>query len=341
MTFYYNDDNSNSNGGWGTLSQSVYTLDKQTYLIDCYDLSMSKRTGAYVLKNSEDETFTIIETGPSMSIPHIKNGLMELNLPLDKLSSLIITHIHLDHAGGAGLLLQDCPNATVYVHPKGARHLADPSQLIQGAKAVYGEKFNILFDPVLPVKTSQIYSVENEESLQLSQDRKLTFLHTPGHAKHHISIYDSETGTIFTGDTVGIRYTELEKSGLHLYLPSTSPNQFDPDKMLLSLETIMALKPSRIAFGHFGTSNDIQQIEEKIRFWLTRFMTEGQLVYEKGGDDIELATILFDEVIEFLATINKGMEKNEPFIEMIRLDTMISAMGILDYLKKNDNLSFS
>ena len=123
-------------------------LNDRIYLIDGYDLGVAKRTGIYVI---DEKDLTIVETGPSPSVKYVKKGLEALGFSLDQVKYIIVTHIHLDHAGGAGLLLEECPNAKVVVHRKGARHLADPSRLIAGAKAVYGEKFSALFDPIRPI----------------------------------------------------------------------------------------------------------------------------------------------------------------------------------------------
>lgn len=123
---------------------SFTDLGNRIYLIDGHDLNRERRTGTYVIK---EQQYVLVETSASPSIPFVLRGLKELDVPLDQISYIILTHIHLDHAGGAGKLLEYCPNAKVIVHPKGARHLSDPSRLIAGAKAVYGESFDTLFRP--------------------------------------------------------------------------------------------------------------------------------------------------------------------------------------------------
>ncbi len=156
-------------------------------LIDLYDLSMPERTGAYVLHADE---LTVVETSASPSVPHLLKGLEDLNLDPKDVKHIIVTHIHLDHAGGVGLFLEHCPNATVYVHPKGKRHLADPAKLIAGAKAVYGDQFDELFDPIVPVPEERLVEKGEGDTLDIG-GRVLTFYDSPGHAKHHLSIHDS------------------------------------------------------------------------------------------------------------------------------------------------------
>ncbi|SER42535.1 MBL fold metallo-hydrolase [Salipaludibacillus aurantiacus] len=316
------------------MAQRVYSINKHTYLIDGFDLNKERRTGTYVLTHPISNDFSIIETGPSLSVPHIKEGLKELNLSLNHLKNIIVTHIHLDHAGGAGLLLKDCPAAEVFVHPKGARHLADPSRLVTGARAVYGDKFDDLFDPVLPIPEVAITALDDREKILLDAERELLILHTPGHAEHHISIYDPLTNTVFTGDTIGIRYASLEDKGVYLYLPSTSPNQFDPNKMRDSLSTILDLKPETIAFGHFGTSSAPLLVKDQLIKWLDVFTTEGEQAYENKEDHYQLKNTLLNYVSDFLS--EERISATDPVYEVIQLDLLISAMGILDYLSKKD-----
>ena len=197
-------------------------LNERMYLIDGYDLGVAERTGIYVI---DEEELTIVETGPSPSIKHIKQGLEALGFTLDQVKYIIVTHIHLDHAGGTGLLLQECPNATVVVYRKGARHIANPERLIAGAKAVYGDKFESLFDPILPIAEDRLLIKGEGDVLKIGPACTLQFLDTPGHAKHHFSIYDPVSNGIFTGDTIGVRYKQLVADGIDLFLPSTSPNQ--------------------------------------------------------------------------------------------------------------------
>src|SRR5699024_100755 len=140
---------------------------------------------------------------------YVKKGLESLGFSLDEVKYIIVTHIHLDHSGGAGLLLQQCPNATVIVHERGARHLAAPRKLAAGARAIYGESFEELFEPIVPVPEERMLIKGEGDTLQISKDCTLKFFNTPGHSRHHFSIYDPISNGIFTGDTAGIRYEQL------------------------------------------------------------------------------------------------------------------------------------
>ncbi|WP_102271995.1 MBL fold metallo-hydrolase [Cytobacillus massiliigabonensis] len=307
-------------------------------IIDAMDLGKERRTGCYVLHAEE---LTIVETCASPSIPFLLEGFKRLGIDPKDIKNIIVTHVHLDHAGGVGLLLESCPNASVIVHPRGMRHLADPSKLILGARAVYGEKFDELFDPILPVPSNRLIVKEDGDTLQIGGNRLLTFIDTPGHAKHHFSIHDSMSNGIFTGDTIGVFYPQLFEKGLELYLPSTSPNQFDPDAMLDSLEKIKALAVDRIYFGHYGMTTNPSQVYEQVYKWLPLFMESGEKVWkDRLGDSFEskseaLFQELFAEIHSFLS--EKGYTLDQEMTEIIKLDLSVGSMGIIDYLAKKQN----
>ena len=304
-------------------------------LIDLFDLGVAKRTGTYVF---HEEELTIIETSASPSIPHLLKGLEALGLNAADIRNIIVTHIHLDHAGGAGLLLEKCPNARVIVHPKGKRHLADPSRLIQGAKAVYGEKFDELFEPIVPIPEDRLIVKEDGDTLQLSEHRTLTFFDTPGHANHHFSIYDSHSNGIFTGDTVGVFYPQLLEYGVELYLPSTSPNQFDPNVMLHSAKRLEEMKPDRIYFGHFGVSEHPSAVFEQLRYWLPKFVEAGERVMnEQSLASFEEKTKAVTK--EFLELVQPYLDercvpRHADVYQVIHLDLSVCAMGMVDYWQK-------
>lgn len=313
----------------------IQQINSTLYCIDCHDLERKNRTGSYVFKG---EKTTLIETSASPSIPYILKGLQQLDINPQDIDHIIVTHIHLDHAGGAGLLLQHSPNATLIVHPKGARHLADPSRLIAGARAVYGDDFDHLFNPIVPISEDRIKVVADGEQLQI-QDRTFTFYHTPGHANHHIAIHDSVTNGIFTGDTAGIYYRELANEPFDLIMPSTSPSQFDPKAMLKSIQMFSDLKASSIFFGHYGQNNNPEDVYAQVRFWLPIFMAEGKKAMEKPLSFEERVQETTNSLMtistEFL--LSKGLTKEHPVFEILSLDLSVSSMGIIDYLTKNAN----
>lgn len=309
-------------------------LTENIYLIDDYDLSMPERTGTYVLL---EEQIAIIETSASPSVPYILEGLKELQVNPENIAYIILTHIHLDHAGGAGLLLSHCPNAKVIVHPKGARHLADPSRLILGAKAVYGEKFDELFDPILEVPEERIMAKNDEDTLKLSEKLTLTFFDTPGHANHHFSIYHPAVNGIFSGDTAGIYYPQISREGIEFYLPSTSPNQFDPDKMRQSIALYKKLRIEKIFFGHYSMSENPAEAFKKVESWLEVFLEEARQVFSTVLGTAEQTKVLTERLYDRVRShlTEQGLREYHPINELLQLDVNVSAMGLIDYLSKN------
>lgn len=305
------------------------------YLIDGFDLQMPQRTGTYVLT---EEKLTIIETSASPSVPHILDGIKELGYSPSDLEYVIVTHIHLDHAGGAGLLLESCPNAKVVVHPRGKRHLADPSRLIAGARAVYGEKFDLLFDPIIPVPEERLIEKNDRETLTIGRDVTLTFYDTPGHSNHHFSIYHPKVKGIFTGDTCGVRYPEVAKNGIELYLPSTSPNQFHPEKMFNSIQLYQSLNPDYIFFGHYGLSANPEEVYRQVTSWLDKFMEIAEQAYQQGNSDGEKVSLTEEKLLEAVSRHldAKGIGRDHEVYRIVKIDMNICAMGLVDYLNKKD-----
>ena len=312
--------------------EKIKKLDERIYLLDGFDMAFAERTGSYLLL---EEDITLIETGPSPSVNHIKEALTTLGIGLEEIKYIIVTHIHLDHAGGSGLLLKDCPQAMLVVHPRGERHLVDPTKLIAGAKAIYGEHFSNLFDPVIPVPKERILVRGEGDELKIGPHRVLEFFDTPGHARHHFSIYDPVSKGIFTGDTAGIRYAPLARDGIDFYLPSTSPNHFDPEEMKASISRLRKLPLERIYFGHFGMTEKPYSALQEVDQWIDIFMEIAKESFEKSqGDYKDLAKRLFERVRKTLQ--NLGVKDDHKVYSMLKLDMEINALGIMDYLKRQN-----
>ncbi|KON89279.1 beta-lactamase [Sporosarcina globispora] len=308
-------------------------LAENLYLIDDFDLSLENRTGTYVLT---EEKLTLIETSASPSIPYILEGLSQLHLTPEEVEYIIVTHIHLDHAGGSGLLLTHCPNAKIIVHPKGARHLSDPSRLIAGAKTVYGDKFDGLFNPILPVPEDRIMTKEHEEELEIGSNCTLKFFHSPGHANHHFSIFHPALNGMFTGDTAGVSYPQLKENGVEMYLPSTSPNQFDPGKMLESIAMYEKMEIDFIFFGHYGKSSNPDEVYRQIKDWLKIFINAGEISVSGGGSidqQTKTAQAMLEEKIKSVLN-GKGIPSDHPVYEILSVDLAVCSMGLIDYLQK-------
>ncbi|MFY4773546.1 MBL fold metallo-hydrolase [Metabacillus sp. RGM 3146] len=312
-----------------------FLLNDSIHIIDSHDLNREGRTSSYLI---QDEKTVLLEPSASPSVPYLLSGLKQLNVSPEAIDYIIVTHIHLDHAGGTGLLLKSCPNAKVIVHPKGARHLANPKRLIEGARAVYGSKFDELFSPILPIPESRILVKEDGETLEIGKNRTLEFIDSPGHANHHFSILDSLSRGIFTGDTIGIFYQELLDQGLEFYLPSTSPNQFDPKKMMASAEKISKYNPEVIYFSHYGASFSPEKAFSSLEKWLPVFLEAAEtslLASNNDGGTAAIKELLFKKVQTYLRS--EGIPDTHRVYEILELDLSVCAMGLADYFKKGDH----
>jgi glyoxylase-like metal-dependent hydrolase (beta-lactamase superfamily II) len=205
----------------------------------------------------ENGRVAIIDTGNNESLIGVLASLAGLGLTADQVDYVILTHVHLDHAGGAGAMMKAFQNARLVVHPRGARHMADPSKLVAGATAVYGPaEMRRLYGEVVPIDASRIVEATNGFLLNLA-GRELQCLDTPGHARHHICLYDSKSGHIFVGDTFGLSYRELDTDGRQFIFPTTSPVQFDPDAMHASLDLLMSYRPEAVYLTHYSQVRDV------------------------------------------------------------------------------------
>ncbi|MCX7161646.1 MAG: MBL fold metallo-hydrolase [Rhodocyclales bacterium] len=193
-----------------------------------------------------------VDTANFEVMPQARAALAARGLEPESVDYVILTHIHLDHAGGAGAMMAAFPNARLVVHPRGARHMIEPSRLMAGVEGVYGkERAKALYGKLLPIDAGRIIEAHDNTLLQLGS-RQLLCIDSPGHARHHIAIVDRQTGGIFTGDTFGISYRELDVDGRPLIFPSSTPIQFDPDEMRASIERMLSFNPEAVYLTHFS-----------------------------------------------------------------------------------------
>jgi len=207
----------------------------------------------------ENNRVAFVDTGTNESLPNVLAALKRIGVAVDAVDYVILTHIHLDHAGGAGAMMQVFPNAKLVVHPRGARHMSEPSKLVAGVSAVYGQEYvQRVYGELVAVPPERILSAADGHVISLA-GRKLTCLDTPGHARHHICIVDDQTGGIFTGDMFGLSYRELDVDGRQFLFPTTTPSQFDPEAMCESMGRLMELSPPAMYLTHYGQLYDVAQ----------------------------------------------------------------------------------
>jgi len=193
----------------------------------------------------------IVDTGPNSAVPLILAALAELGIERDAVDYLFLTHVHLDHAGGAGALMRELPRATAVLHPRGAPHMIDPARLIAGSRAVYGALFDGLYGEILPIPRERVAIAQDGQRFELAA-RAFECVHTPGHALHHQAIVDLDTASIFTGDTFGVSYREFDTARGPWIMPTTTPTQFDPGQLKGSIVRLMQFRPRRLYLTHYS-----------------------------------------------------------------------------------------
>jgi glyoxylase-like metal-dependent hydrolase (beta-lactamase superfamily II) len=205
-----------------------------------------------------------IDTGTAFAVPRLLAALEALGLPRTAVDFVIPTHVHLDHAGGVGQLMQALPHAKLIVHPRGARHMIDPTALWQGALAVYGAaQMARAYGELLPVAADRVRTTVDDETIALA-GRPLLFAHTPGHALHHQCVWDARTEGWFTGDNFGMAYPEFNVDGRAFIFPATTPVQFDPDAMRASIARLLAASPRQMFLTHYSRITGVQDCATRL-----------------------------------------------------------------------------
>lgn len=214
---------------------------------------------------ADGDALTLIETGPASTMETLLAGVRQAGFDPDQIGDIIVTHIHLDHAGGAGALLRRLPRARLHVHPIGAPHMIDPAKLMASATRIYGDLMGPLWGEMLPVPKDRLHILADGETISTG-GRTLRAYDTPGHANHHIALYERDTGVVFTGDVAGVRL-----AGIRHVRPPTPPPEFSPEKWQASIATLRSLNPSRLYLTHFGAYDDVDwhlnQLLARTWFW--------------------------------------------------------------------------
>ena len=248
-------------GGQGT---DITDLGHGVFQIDTRMAGYQGITAGYLIRGDRP---CLVEAGTAPSAPVVREALGRLGIGADDLATVVVTHIHLDHAGGAGDLAAMFPAAQVVVHHLGARHLADPSRLMASARLVYGDALDRLFGVLAPVPADRIVALEDTGTIDLGGGRRLDSHYSPGHAKHHVGLVDSGSGDLYVGDAAGVYIPETGD-----LRPGTPPPDFDLDIALASLRKFASLRPTRLLFSHYGpvtpVTETLDRSAEELRVWV-------------------------------------------------------------------------
>jgi glyoxylase-like metal-dependent hydrolase (beta-lactamase superfamily II) len=290
--------------------------------IDC-DYVAPAFAASYLLQEGEEAAF--VEANTAHAVPRLLEALRTRALDPSRVRWIFVTHVHLDHAGGAWALMEACPEATLLCHPRAAPHLVDPAKLVAGARRVYGDAtFERLYGDIRPIDPARVRTVADGETLAWGR-RRWTFLHTRGHANHHACLFDDALDGTFTGDTFGVRYPRLQRAGLFV-LPSTSPTDFDAEAALGSVDRLEKL--GRRAFlTHFGELDDLAgaaaQLREQLAF-------AGRVVEEAARRDDDAEAFCRERLDGFMDHLleRRGLVLDAGERALLGLDLRLNAQGV-------------
>ena len=280
----------------------------------------------------EDGRAAVIDTGTSHAVPHVLAALEAQGLSAAQVDYVILTHVHLDHAGGAGQLMARFPNARLTVHPRGARHVADPGRLLAATAAIYGEaQTRRVYGEVLAVPKHRIVETAEGTRLRLA-GRELLFLDAPGHARHHVVVRDGKTGHIFAGDTFGLSYRELDRDGRQFSFPTTSPSQFDPPALHRSIDRMLSYGPESLYVAHFGRLTNLTVLAADLHRLIDAHAALGERHRRAGAERKRLLT----EGVRSLVLEERERQEwrlsREKTLEVFALDIELNAQGLESWL---------
>jgi glyoxylase-like metal-dependent hydrolase (beta-lactamase superfamily II) len=277
------------------------------------------------------DSAAIVDTGPNTAVPLILAALEKLQIAPDAVELLFLTHVHLDHAGGAGALMRALPRAICVVHPRGAPHMIDPKKLIQGTRAVYGDElFSKLYGEILPVDRERLAIAQDGQRFEI-HNRLFEIVHTPGHALHHQAIVDHATTSIFTGDTFGVSYREFDTAKGAWIMPTTTPTQFDPAQLKASIVRLMQFRPRHLYLTHYSEVSECARLANDMVDAVDEFVRIARAAGPHGIANIRLDLRRF----AFESLREHGCTMTDTQIDAILgKDFELNAAGLIAWLQR-------
>jgi glyoxylase-like metal-dependent hydrolase (beta-lactamase superfamily II) len=305
------------------LNHGVYAIDTGFHR-DHFD-------AAYLVVHEGRAAF--IDTGTAFAVPRLLGALAALGLPVEAVDWVIPTHVHLDHAGGAGQLMAAAPRARLVVHPRGARHMIDPAELWAGASAVYGaDEMARSYGRLLPVAAERVLTSDDGMVVQLA-GRPLHVAHTPGHARHHHCIWDVTTRGWFTGDTFGLSYREFDTEQGPWIVPTSTPVQFEPEQLVDSIERLLAAAPACMYLTHFGRVEDVPRLGALLLGQLRQMAALGRAEQDAPGRHERLKQGQLDIFCASLAEHGCTMGRDQ-VAQLLAIDLELNAQGMAAWLDR-------
>jgi len=302
--------------------------------ITCIDTEHMRKdfVAAYLIEDEGRAAF--VDTGCYLSVPALLATLDEKNIKRENVDYILLTHIHLDHAGGAGELIKHLPNAKVYVHEYGANHLIDPSKLRAGVIDVYGELFFKQFlGDLIPTPEDKVIIAKDGDVITLGS-RSLKFVDTPGHARHHVCIWDEKSQGIFSGDTLGVSYREFDTDQGELIFPPTTPVQFDPDAWKNTIELLMRLKPKYAYLTHFNRIEFTTKSANMLIEHIDGFVNIAESLKDQSNRHKAIKEGLLNYLLKIATKHGVTLDETQQ-VKLFKGDLEICAQGLGVWLDRN------
>jgi glyoxylase-like metal-dependent hydrolase (beta-lactamase superfamily II) len=309
-------------------SDVITALGHEVFQIDTRMAGYDGITAGYLIRGDRP---CLVETGTAPSAPVVREALAALGVGPADLATVVVTHIHLDHAGGTGDIAQMFPAAQVVVHERGARHLADPARLMASARMVYGDELDELFGILAPTPAERIRAVERTGIIDLGAGRRLESHYSPGHAKHHVGLVDSLSGDLYVGDAAGIYIQETGDMR-----PATPPPDFDLAVALESLKTFTALQPTRLLFSHYGPVDGVAEALDRAAAEITVWVEETRHARRAGLDLDHAAAMVAERTRARYAVLAPDADQQLAAKYERISGTAANVAGILHWLDKSD-----
>jgi glyoxylase-like metal-dependent hydrolase (beta-lactamase superfamily II) len=281
----------------------------------------------------EDGRGAFVDTGTNDSVPLLLDALRQQGLDAAAVDFVFLTHIHLDHAGGAGLLMQQLPNARCVLHPRGAPHMIDPERLIAGTIAVYGEeKMREMYGEIVAIDESRVIVADDEAWFDFN-GRKMQALHTEGHARHHYVLNDPASRGVFTGDNFGISYRELDTAKGEFIYPTTTPASFDPVEAHRSVDRIMSCRPEQLYLTHYSRVRDLERLAADMHAGIDAFVALALEHKDVPDRDAAIPTAMFNYLA---ARIEEHGFKGgrDALWSVVEMDVVLNSQGLCAWLER-------
>ena len=276
----------------------------------------------------------IVESGTAHSVPRVMAALAEADMAPEQVDWLLLTHVHLDHAGGAGALLQVLPNARLVVHPRGVRHMIDPRKLWEGTVAVYGDAFaRQAYGKLVPVDASRV--VEGADGMVIDlAGRAIEVLDAPGHAKHHLCYFDEQSRGWFTGDAFGLSYRETHQGERAFVFPTTTPVQFDPVAMHATIERMLARQPAAMFLTHYSRVTQVPRLAADLHRLIDASVEVAEAAANVEGDSRRLLIRAALETLLRQEAAGQGWAvQGNAAVALYATDLDLNAQGLQSWLE--------